>query len=612
MFDFFFELMNISRTAGFVIIAVLILRIILKPFPKKYVCLLWLVVLFRLLCPVTLEAEFSIIPYHDRLQPQMFHNTPQIETEVTPVDEILDITVNPVLDIAFSPKGNYYPAGMIAELLCQAWILALPFLVLYTFFSWIELRKKLKGANRLHDNVFVSDQISSPFVVGLFVPKIYLPEGLNIKEQKYIVLHERGHIARFDFVVKPLFWCAVMLHSFNPLVWAAWYFYTKDIEVACDERAIKSLSPEERKEYSRTLVDLAVTPNTLRDGIPCPIAFGMNSIRQRIQYVLNYKPKTKWFTVIAVCVMIPLVLLLSVNQERVFQMYEVRESLAVVNPEIAYAEICWGSAVNIVTDQNEMNELWKTVSMLEVKKRGKDYRYQFMMPDVFPYDSQTSDNWIHFYNQEKEWIGGISLTGDCTRIFPGPPAKENCEYFEVQNPEPVQQILRRYCSESLENLSDTTMIADLNNDGVSEKLVVYSDKADRWLMASLYQQDGTVLWKSLIGKDTAYGSSCYTIGQLEGKDTLFYVYYSSNNAGWRAYQINEDGELARVAYDSTWHAYKTGIQREEFFKKANVIVENTKVIAAFHHGELEYSTEAQPVWATERILWNQLNIENQE
>ncbi len=608
IFDFFFELMNISRTAGYVIIAVLILRVILKPFPKKYICFLWLVVLFRLLCPVTLETEFSLVPYHDRLQPQMFHNTPQIETEVAPVDDILDITVNPVLDIAFSPKGNYYPAGMIADFLYQAWILVMPCLLIYTFFSWLELRKKLRSANRLHDNIYSSDQIPTPFVVGLFHPKIYLPEGLSKQEQKYIVLHERGHIARLDFIVKPLFWCAVMLYCFNPLVWAAWYFYTRDIELACDERAVLFLSYEERKDYSRTLVELASQPKTPGDRIPCPVAFGMNSIRQRIQYVLNYKPKMKWVTVTAICVMIPLVVLLSVNQEKSFPLYEVRDSLAVVNPEIAYTEICWGSAINILTDQNEMNKLWKTVSHLEVKKRGKDYRYQFMMPDEFSYDSQTSDNWIHFYNQQKEWIGGISLNGDCTRITSGPPAKENFAYLEVQNPESLRQILQRYCSENLEKLSDTTMTADLNNDGVLEKAVVYPDKADRWLMAALYQQDGTVLWKLNLGKDTAYSSYCNTIGKLDGIDTLFDVYYSPDSAGWRAYQINEEGEFTMVASDSTWIVNKTAEQREEFYRNANAVLLNTKVIAAFHHGELEYSTQTQPVWASERILWNQLNI----
>lgn len=611
-YDFFFELMNISRTAGFVIIAVLILRVILKPFPKKYVCLLWLVVLFRLLCPLTFEVDFSLIPYHDRLQPQMFHNTPQIETELAPVDTILDATVNPMLDLAFSPIGNYYPIGLIADYLCQAWILALPFLILYTFFSWLELRKKLRSATCLYDNIYISDRIPTPFVVGFFRPKIYLPEGLRTQEQKYIVLHERGHIARLDFIVKPVFWCAVMLHSFNPLVWAAWYFYTRDIELACDERAVKDLSPEERKEYSRTLVELAVIPNTLKDGVPCPVAFGMNSIRQRIQYVLNYRPKAKWFTATAICVMIPLVVLLSVNQEKSFPMYEVRDSLAVVNPEIAYTEICWGSAITILTDQNEMHKLWKAVSQLEVKKRGKDYRYQFMIQGEFPYDSQTSPNWIHFYNQEKEWIGGISLNGDCTRIYPGPPAEENYGYLEVQNAESVQQILQKCCNDSLQKLSGTTMAVDLNHDGISEKLVVYPDKADRWLMTSLYQNDGSVLWKSRIGKDMAYGAYCETIGKLDGKDTLFDVSYSSDYAGWRAYQINKDGELALVASDSIWTARKTAEQRAEFYKNANAVLLNTKVITAFHHGELEYSTQTQPVWATERMLWNQLNIKTQE
>ena len=131
-------------------------------------------------------------------------------------------------------------------------------------------------------------------------------------------------------------------------------------------------------------------------------------------------------------------------------------------------------------------------------------------------------------------------------------------------------------------------------------------------MTSLYQNDGSVLWKSLIGKDTAYGAYCETIGKLDGKDTLFDISYSSDYAGWRAYQINKDGELALVASDSMWTARKTAEQRAEFYKNANAVLLNTKVITAFHHGELEYSTQTQPVWATERMLWNQLNIKTQE
>ena len=228
MEQIFLDVVNLSLTASWVIAVVLLLRALLKPVPKKYVCLLWFVVLFRLLCPVTLESEFSLVPQHEEVKYEIVYTTPQVETNSEPVNNVLNQTVNPVLEqtSAPNPMGSVNPLQVYIFIAAWIWIIGMVILCGYTLISWIKMRHRLAESIPDGDNVYLSDTITSPFVFGILKPKIYLPYGLEDDERRWVLLHEQSHIARKDYIVKPLFWLTVMIHWMNPLVWIAWFAFS--------------------------------------------------------------------------------------------------------------------------------------------------------------------------------------------------------------------------------------------------------------------------------------------------------------------------------------------------------------------------------------------------
>ncbi len=181
MEDFFLEVVNLSVTASWVIAVVLLLRLMLRPVPKKNMCLLWLVVLFRLLCPVTLESQFSLVPQHQTIQPEIVYTTPQVQTAAAPVNVIADKTVNPVLrqTSAPNPQGSVNPLQVYLFLAARLWVLGMVLLCGYTLISWLRLRRQLREAVPDGEGIYLCDAITSPFVFGIVKPKIYLPFGLK-------------------------------------------------------------------------------------------------------------------------------------------------------------------------------------------------------------------------------------------------------------------------------------------------------------------------------------------------------------------------------------------------------------------------------------------------
>ncbi len=314
----FLDVVNLSITAGFVIVMVLVLRAVLSRVPKKFVCLLWLVVLFRLLCPVTLELPVSLVPSHTPIEYEMVYTTPQVGTDSLIINEVLNQTVNPILkqNSAPAPAASANPSQIYLFIASLVWIVGVIGLLGYTLFSWIRLRRQVAESEPKYKGVYLCGTIASPFVFGVIRPKIYLPYGMSEDDEKFVLLHERSHIARKDFIVKPLFWLAVMIHWMNPLVWVAWYYFGRDMELACDECAIDQLNDAQKSDYGTTLLQLATQPKCLH----CPMAFGNNSVKQRIQRVLQYKklPNTILGVVLVVTVLVGVGLLADKEDPNLF------------------------------------------------------------------------------------------------------------------------------------------------------------------------------------------------------------------------------------------------------------------------------------------------------
>lgn len=315
--NIFLELLNMSYTASFVIVAVLIARLLLKRAPKVFSYALWVVVLLRLLCPFSLESPISMIPDKDLAASVNIDeiNTYQKYQNPSGADNT-DDTSNETGVMISKPQSASTTSilwNMIVDLGQYLWLAGIFAVLTYSVISLIKLKCKLIGAGRLRDNIYLADHIASPFVMGLFRPKIYLPSALSQEEQTYILQHEKHHIRRGDHVVKILTFLALCIHWFNPLVWLAFVLSSKDMEMSCDEAVMKKMDGDIRMEYSMSLLSLATGQRIFAGA---PLAFGEGDTKSRIKNVMNYKKPAFWVLVICFVTVIALSVILMLNPKQ--------------------------------------------------------------------------------------------------------------------------------------------------------------------------------------------------------------------------------------------------------------------------------------------------------
>ena len=326
-YTFMPTLLNMSLTASVAIVLVTLLRLLLKKAPKVISYALWGVVLFRLLCPVSIGSDFSVYNLFDTPTEESGTATSIIEyvpsnivhTEypavALPVPGISD-AINETL-----PQGEEQLRADPLEgpifVATYVWMAGVLAMVIYSIVSYIRLRRKLSVVVPLRDNIFIADDIKSPFVVGLFRPKIYLPCNLGDKEQEYIILHEQHHIKRLDHVMKALAFLALAIHWFNPLVWVAFVLASKDMEMSCDEAVIRKVGGDVRADYSASLLTLA-TGRRIIAGTP--LAFGEGDTKGRINNLSKWKKPAVWVVLLAVlaCAILAIGLLTNPAAEREF------------------------------------------------------------------------------------------------------------------------------------------------------------------------------------------------------------------------------------------------------------------------------------------------------
>ena len=291
------KLLNMSLTASVVIVFVLLLRFLLKKAPKIISYALWGLVLFRLLCPISLESGLSLFGLvHAPVTPS---GTLTSSIEYIPSDLVQTESPSAVLPAPgmeeTAPQGVEQPVSDAAEtpvvLAADIWVAGVLGMGLYGVISYLRLRRKLVTASPLRENIYLVDGISSPFVLGLLHPKIYLPSSLGEQELPYIVLHEQHHIRRLDHLVKVLTFVALSLHWFNPLVWLAFVLAVRDMEMSCDEAVIRKMGDGIRADYTASLLSLATGKHTIA-GIP--LAFGQGDTKGRIRNLANRKKPAFW------------------------------------------------------------------------------------------------------------------------------------------------------------------------------------------------------------------------------------------------------------------------------------------------------------------------------
>lgn len=293
----FLKLLNMSISAGWMILAVIVLRGILYKAPKSMRRFLWLLVGIRLICPFSIESAVSLIPSTESVKAERiyFSDTPAIDTESSIMEGAAGSMVSDVINP--SPEASVNPLQVVIFMTSVVWITGMLIMLLYTVISWLHLRRRVCTAIHLKDNIRQSELVDSPFILGLFHPVIYVPSYLGDKQLSYVTAHENSHIKHYDHWIKPAGFLLLAIYWFNPLIWLAYMLLCRDIEFACDERVIKEMNSAEKKAYSTTLLFCS----TARKSIAaCPLAFGETGVKRRIKSVLSYKKPTFWIMLAAI------------------------------------------------------------------------------------------------------------------------------------------------------------------------------------------------------------------------------------------------------------------------------------------------------------------------
>ena len=302
MSDLFLKIVNMSISASWLVLAVLLLRFVLKKAPKWVNVLLWGIVAVRLTFPFSIESALSLIPSAETISPGIMMDTvPSVQTGVPAINSV----INPVIgsSLAPAPGASANPLQIWIPILSIVWVVGVAALLLYTAVSYWRLRRKVSEAVILRDNIFQSENVASPFVLGVFRPRIYLPYNMDGQDLSHVVAHEQAHIRRRDHWWKPLGFLLLTIHWFNPLMWLAYVLLCRDIELACDEKVIRELGNEQRANYTQALVACSVNRRMIA---ACPLAFGEVGVKERVKSVMNYKKPAFWIVVLAVitCVVV--------------------------------------------------------------------------------------------------------------------------------------------------------------------------------------------------------------------------------------------------------------------------------------------------------------------
>lgn len=304
MNEVFVKLANMSVAAGWLILAVLVLRLLLKKAPRWITCLLWALVAVRLVCPVSLQSPVSAyqvatpaavqdsggVTYFQYIHTSGDKPSIQLDVETIRPAGITPVQQDTAADTSHTVT-RYMPPYVII------WLAVGGALLLYGLVSTLRLRYRVREGMRLRENIWLCDAVTSPFLLGILRPRIYLPSGMDERQMDYVLAHEHAHLRRGDHIWKPLGYLLLAVHWFNPLVWVAYWLFCRDIETACDERVVRSMGVEDKKAYSMALLTCS---QGRRMVLACPVAFGEVGVKSRIKAVLHYKKPGFWIVLAAV------------------------------------------------------------------------------------------------------------------------------------------------------------------------------------------------------------------------------------------------------------------------------------------------------------------------
>lgn len=294
MTNIFLNLFNISIMASWLILVILIIRSIFKEMPKKIIRYLWLVVGLRLILPFSIETGFSLIPSS---------NTIVISNDSNPVIntgfDMIDNNINLIINNNISHQAEIISRFSFFDFVAIVWLIGLVSILVYGLISYLKVKKRIEVSINHHDNVYLCDDIGTSFIFGIKKPKIYLPSTIDEYQMNYILEHELIHIEHHDYLWKPLGYVLLSIYWFNPMIWIAYILLCRDIESACDERVIEKIGIDAKVDYSEVLLKCSTEKRML---LTCPVAFGEDRVKERVQDILNYCAPKKWMKILSIVV----------------------------------------------------------------------------------------------------------------------------------------------------------------------------------------------------------------------------------------------------------------------------------------------------------------------
>ena len=429
--ELFIKILNMSITATWFILAVIILRFIFKKIPKGVICILWGLVALRLILPFSFESVFSLIPSNEMVPEEIIYaQNPAINSGIS----FINSAVNPIISESFSPEpyDSVNPLQTITFIAVNIWIFGIIVMLLYTLISYMKLYFKTRESIIYQNNIRICDRIDTPFILGIIKPRIYLPSDMDKENYEYVISHEKAHLKRKDHLWKPLGFVLLTIHWFNPLIWTGYILLCRDIESACDQKVIKGKETEYRKKYSLALLNSSVSKKYIS---ACPLAFGETGIKSRIKTVLNYKKPA--FIIIILFIILSIVLSFCfLSNPKYISINEIDEPFinsATFYDGIEKILITKGENSYSITDSKDIEKIVSSLKKIEIKKnpislsrgeeRDKTNRIN-IGKNTLCFNKTYSEVWV-FTGLKPKFSYKIKNTHDVKEIF------ENIDYEAV-------------------------------------------------------------------------------------------------------------------------------------------------------------------------------------
>ena len=363
----FLKLLNLSISASWLVLAVLVLRLVSKRSPKWMNVLLWGIVALRLVLPFSVESALSLIPSAETVSPAVvqFDPAPTITSGVN----IIDNAVNPSLSEHFAavPTASVNPLYVWTEIAGWVWLIGLGAMLLYALVSYLRLRRRVSVSLCVRENIYLCDAISSPFILGVVKPHIYLPSTLDEVQRQNVLSHERAHLTRRDHWWKPLGFALLAVYWFNPVLWLAYTLLCRDIELACDERVVRTMDESAVKTYSTVLLACSIPRKAV---ITCPLAFGEIGVKERVRNALHYKKPAFWVVAasVAVCIVVAVCFLTNPPTDT-----DAAGLVGFHREQVTYADVTGASGAqpsNVQLTAEETDAVYALLDALQYKRLG--------------------------------------------------------------------------------------------------------------------------------------------------------------------------------------------------------------------------------------------------